>query len=185
MAQTWGEGVNKQVLTPLATLVLEPSCSWGAGGGGRWCYPELRNHYSGITAKGWRLFMPHLGSLLGFNVLTFFQDLLGLPHRQMHSRVHSGSVSSRSHFTPAYTYLMAQDGLMHQPSIAIQANPRVTPAPHRATSLIPQSTLGKLGHQACGNLRSARSLAWPMVPAQRPAPAASESAQATAQLPVL
>lgn len=38
-------------------------------------------------------------------------------------RVHPGSVSRRSHFTLTYTYLMAQDGLMHQPSIAVQADP--------------------------------------------------------------
>lgn len=28
------------------------------------------------------------------------------------------------------TYLMAQDGLMHQPSIAVQLHPRITSAPH-------------------------------------------------------
>lgn len=115
----------------------------------------------------------HTLILLQVHHATLLQDLLGPPQRQMCSGFIQGQCPGSSHFTLTYTYLMAQDGLMHQPSIAVQADPRVTPAPHRAPSLIPHCTLGTLGLQACGNL-SAHLLVWPMVSAQHHAPAALE-----------
>lgn len=154
-------------------------CVWNpavAGGGGS-VTSELRNFHSEITAEGW---MGGCGSschtliLLQVHHATLLQDLLGPSQRQMCSGFIQGQCPGSSHFTLTYTYLMAQDGLMHQPSIAVQADPRVTPAPHRAPSLIPHCTPGTLGLQACGNLLSAHLLVWPMVSAQHHAPAALE-----------
>lgn len=100
----------------------------------------------------------HTLILLQVQHATFLRDLLGPPQRQMCSGFTQGQCPGSSHFTLTYTYLMAQDGLMHQPSIAVQADPRVTTAPHRAPSLIPHCTLWTLGLQACGNLLSAHLL---------------------------
>lgn len=47
MTETWGEGVSKQVLSPLPTLLLVLTCSWGAGGGGAQ-KPLLWNYCRGV-----------------------------------------------------------------------------------------------------------------------------------------
>lgn len=117
MTETWGEGVSKQVLSPLPTLLLVPTCSWGAGGSSETTTLELLQRGGSCGYSCHTLVLPQVQRV------TFLQDLLGPPHRQMLSRVHPGSASNRSHFTLAYSYLMAQDGLMHQPSIAVQAYP--------------------------------------------------------------
>lgn len=53
----------------------------------------------------------------------------------LHPSYHAAHIFSdyRQHLT----YLMAQDGLLHQPSVAVQPNPWVTPAPHRAWFPVP------------------------------------------------
>lgn len=60
--------------------------------------------------------------------------------RSRYTHTHGGSprvsVQETLHLLGAYrrhpfTYLMAQDGLLHQPSVAVQPDAGVTPAPHR------------------------------------------------------
>lgn len=52
------------------------------------------------------------------------------------NELHQWAVST---FLWAAVYLVTQDGLLHQPRVPVQANPRIAPAPHLAQAHGPRS----------------------------------------------
>lgn len=155
---------------------LSQLCFWYppvAGGRG-----ELRNHYSGITAEGLELwlFVPHFGSSSGSTCNFPAGSFRASPQ----TNAFKGSPRVSVQPLTLHSCLLLPDGTGWSDAPAEHSRPGVplsySDSSSRQVPNPPVHTRGKLGHQACGNLWSAPSLAWPMVPTRRPAPAVLESA---------